>query len=305
MVLLRSDGTPTYMLSVVVDDLDMGITHVIRGDDHLTNTFRQLQIYRALEATPPTFAHIPLIHGPDGTKLSKRHGAVSVLEYREMGILPEAMRNYLVRLGWSFGDREILTTEEMVAHFDIRDVGRSPARFDMDKLLHLNAWWLRQKSDETLLELIRPRLEARGLSIGDTERRRLLEGMAELKVRARTLEELARGARIYVAPRPIPLDARAARFLTEEMRTRLARLGERLRAEPSWEPERLERVCRDFAAEEGLAFGRIAQPLRAALTGTTVSPPLFEIMRVLGREEVLARIADAAAGRNPVAQAAD
>ena len=304
MVLLRADGSPTYMLSVVVDDLDMGITHVIRGDDHLTNTFRQLQIYRALEAQPPRFAHIPLIHGPDGRKLSKRHGAVSVLQYREMGILPEALRNYLARLGWSVGDREILSTEDMVRHFDIRDVGRAPARFDVDKLLHLNAHWLRQRSDAELVELIRPWLERAGLEVGAEGLDRLREGMAELKVRARTLAELAQQARIYVAPRPLALDAKAAKWLGEEMRPRLLRLAERLRGLEDWSPEALERLCRRFAEEEGIGFGRLAQPLRAALTGTTVSPGLFEVMRVLGREETLLRLSDAAAGRNPDAREA-
>ncbi len=302
MVLLRSDGTPTYMLSVVVDDHDMGITHVIRGDDHLTNAFRQLQLYRAMGVEPPAFAHIPLIHGPDGTKLSKRHGAVSLLEYREMGFLPEAMRNYLVRLGWSLGDREILTTEEMIRHFDIRDVGRSPARFDMDRLLHLNAHWLRQKPADELVRLVEPFLRRLGLELDETGRRRLLEGMAELVVRARTLVELAQGARIYVAPRPLQPDAKAMKFLGEEQRARLARLRAVLAATEPWTPEHLEEVCRAFAAREGVGFGKIAQPLRAALTGTTVSPPIFEVMRVLGREEVLARLDDAVAGQHAAAQ---
>lgn len=305
MVLLRSDGTPTYMLSVVVDDHDMGITHVIRGDDHLTNTFRQLQLYRAMGVEPPAFAHVPLIHGRDGAKLSKRHGAVSVLEYREMGILPEAMRNYLARLGWSLGDREILTTEEMIEHFDIRDVGRSPARFDMDRLLFVNAHWMRGKDDAELVELIVPRLGAMGLAVDATGRRRLLEGMRELVVRARTLVELAEGAAFYVRPRPLPVDATAAKLLQpEETRGRLSRLAGRLAAFEPWEEEALERVCRAFAEEEGVGFGRIAQPVRAALTGTTVSPPLFHVMRVLGREETVARLEDAAAGRNPALQRA-
>jgi len=305
MVLLRGDGTPTYMLSVVVDDHDMGITHVIRGDDHLTNAFRQLQLYRAMGVRPPAFAHIPLIHGQDGAKLSKRHGAVSVLEYREMGILPEAMRNYLARLGWSLGDREILTTEEMIAHFDIRDVGRSPARFDMDRLLFVNAYWMRSRDDPELVELIVPRLEAKGLVVDETGRRRLLEGMRELVVRARTLVELADGAAFYVRPRPLPVDAKAAQLLApEKTREQLQRLARRLASLEPWEEEVLERVCRNFAEEEGIGFSRIAQPMRAALTGTMVSPPLFHVMRVLGREETVARLLDAAAGRNPALQQA-
>ncbi len=302
MILLRSDGTPTYMLSVVVDDHDMGITHVIRGDDHLTNAFRQYQLYRAMAVDVPTFAHIPLIHGPDGAKLSKRHGALSVTEYREMGILPEAMRNYLVRLGWSLGDREILSTEEMIRHFDIRDVGRSPARFDMNKLLSLNAHYLRERADTELLRLVLPRLEAAGIRVDEAGRRRLEAGMAGLKLRARTLVELAEAARIYVAPRPLPLTPKAARLLDDAMRKNLEALAGRLVHLQRWDEESLESACRAFAEELGLGFGKLAQPLRAALTGTTVSPGLFEVMCVLGRDEVLARIEDAARGRNPAVQ---
>lgn len=292
MVLLRSDRTPTYMLSVVVDDVDMGITHIIRGVDHLTNTFRQLQLYRAMGATPPAFAHIPLIHGADGAKLSKRHGALSVTEYREMGILPEAMRNYLLRLGWAHGDDEIITTEQAIAWFDLDGVGRSPARFDMEKLLFLNAWYMRQKSAEELVEAIVPMLEKRGLSVDAEGRRRLREGMPGLVTRARTLVELADLAAFYVHPRPLPLDDKAAKLIDAEVRERLARLAQRLATVASWDEATLETVCRRFAAEANIAFGRIAQPLRVALTGSTVSPGLFELMRVLGREEVLARLAD-------------
>jgi len=207
-----------------------------------------------------------------------------------------------VRLGWSLGDREFLTTEEMIRHFDIRDVGRAPARFDMDKLLHVNAWWMRQKPAAELVEAVLPFLARLGHAVDETGRRRLLEGMGELVVRARTLVELAEGARIYVAPRPLPLDAKAARLLSEDNRARLERLRRRLESVETWEPARLEEVCRAFAAEEGLGFGKVAQPLRAALTGTTVSPPIFEVMRVLGRQETLARLEDAVAGRNPAAQ---
>lgn len=302
MVLLRSDGTPTYMLSVVVDDLDMGITHIIRGVDHLTNAFRQLQLYRALDASPPAFAHIPLIHGPDGAKLSKRHGALSVTEYREMGILAEAMRNYLLRLGWAHGDDEIITTEQAIAWFDLDGVGRSPARFDMDKLLYLNAWYMRQKPAAELVEAIIPLLERRRLVVDEVGRRRLLDGMPGLVARARTLVELGEMAGFYVHPRPLPLDPAAMKLLDEPTRARLRRLAARLRTLENWQEEALEALCRRFAEEEGIGFGRIAQPLRAALTGATVSPGLFEVIRVLGREEVLARIEDAAAGRNPALQ---
>ncbi|GBD45067.1 Glutamate--tRNA ligase [bacterium HR40] len=300
MVLLRSDGTPTYMLSVVVDDIDMGITHIIRGTDHLTNTFRQLQLYRALGATPPAFAHIPLIHGPDGAKLSKRHGALSVTEYRDMGILPEAMRNYLLRLGWAHGNDEIITTEQAIAWFDLGGVGRSPARFDMDKLLFLNAWYMRQKSPAELVEAVVPFMARRGLAVDEIGRRRLLDGMPGLVARARTLVELAEMATFYVHPRPLPISPQAAKLLDGEVRPRLAELAGLLQAFEPWQEGELEHFCRQYATERGVAFGRLAQALRVALTGTTVSPGLFEVMRVLGRAEVVARLEDAACGRNPV-----
>jgi glutamyl-tRNA synthetase len=303
MVLLRADGTPTYMLSVVVDDIEMGITHVIRGDDHLTNTFRQLQLYKALGAEPPRFAHIPLIHGPDGTKLSKRHGALAVTEYREMGFLPEAMRNYLMRLGWSHGDDEIIATEQAIAWFELAAVGRSPSRFDMARLLSLNAHWLRQRPDGELVELLLPLLEKLGVEVEARGRRRLLAGMPGLKQRARTLVELARMAAFYVRPRPIPLEPKAQAMLTDEARAALEGLMQPLAEVESWSEAALESLCRAAAEAAGLAFNKLAQALRAALSGATVSPGLFEIMRVLGRAEVLARIEDAVTGRNPPAAA--
>ena len=302
MVLLRADGTPTYMLSVVVDDIDMGITHVIRGDDHLTNAFRQTQLYLALGATPPRFAHIPLIHGPDGAKLSKRHGALAVTEYRQMGMLPEAMRNYLLRLGWGHGDEEILSTEAAVSLFDLDGVGRSPARFDMAKLLSVNAHWLRLRDDADLASLVEPFIAERGVTPDAAGRARLVAGMAGLKARARTLVELAGNAMIYVRPRPIPLDAKAAAILTAEMRGPLAELAAPLAILADWTEPAIESACRAAAEARGQGFGKLAQALRAALTGTTVSPGLFEVMRVLGRGEVLARIEDAALSRNAALQ---
>ncbi|MEK0081631.1 glutamate--tRNA ligase [Benzoatithermus flavus] len=301
MVLLRADGTPTYMLSVVVDDIDMGITHVIRGHDHLTNTFRQIQLYNAIGAPLPRFAHIPLIHGADGAKLSKRHGALSVTEYREMGFLPEAMRNYLLRLGWGHGDAEIISTEQAIEWFDLDGVGRSPARFDMAKLLSLNAHYLREAEDERLVLLIRPRLEAMGFALDETALRRLERGMNGLKQRARTLVELAESAAFYVRPRPLPVDEKARKVLDEAARRTLAALMQPLAAVPDWQETTLENVTRAQADLMGIGFGKLAQPLRAALTGSTVSPGLFEVMAVLGRAEVLARIEDAATGRNPAA----
>lgn len=301
MVLLRSDGTPTYMLSVVVDDIDMGITHVIRGHDHLTNTFRQIQLYEAIGTAPPRFGHIPLIHGTDGAKLSKRHGALSVTEYREMGILPEALRNYLLRLGWGHGDDEIISTEQAIAWFDLDGVGRSPARFDLAKLLSLNAHYLRESPDTRLVELIAPRLQAMGLKLDEKGRRRLLAGMDGLKQRARTLIELAEAAAFYIRPRPLPVDDKAARLLDPSARAAIAAIARPLAGVEEWREEALESICRAQAGALGIGFGKLAQPLRAALTGSTVSPGIFEIMRVLGRAEVLARIEDAATGRNPVA----
>jgi glutamyl-tRNA synthetase len=289
------------MLSVVVDDIDMGITHVIRGHDHLTNTFRQIQLYRAIGAALPEFAHIPLIHGADGAKLSKRHGALSVTEYREMGFLPEAVRNYLLRLGWGHGDDEIISTEQAIEWFDLDGVGRSPARFDMAKLLNLNAHYLRERPDAELVELIRPRLAAMGLKLDEKALRRLTLGMDGLKQRARTLVELAEAAAFYVRPRPLPVDEKAKKLLDESTRQAIASLVKTLAGVEAWQEDVLESVCRAHAGSLGIGFGKLAQPLRAALTGSTVSPGIFEIMRVLGRAEVLARIEDAATGRNPAA----
>ncbi len=305
MVLLRGDGTPTYMLSVVVDDIDMAITHVIRGHDHLTNTFRQVQLYRAIGAEPPRFAHIPLIHGPDGAKLSKRHGALGVTEYRELGFLPEAVRNYLLRLGWSHGDEEIISTEQAVALFELETVGRSPARFDLAKLTSVNAHYLRLRADEDLAELIRPRLASVHLAPDDEGMRRLVEGMPGLKQRSRTLVELAQSAAFYVRARPVPVDPKALKLLDDAARAALAGLVPYLRDAAEWNETALEALCRARAEAAGIGFSKFAQPLRVALTGSTVSPGVFEIMRVLGRDEVVGRVEDAATGRNPALPQAD
>jgi len=295
MVLLRADGSPTYMLSVVIDDHDMGVTHVIRGDDHLTNAFRQTQLFRALGWEVPAFAHIPLIHGPDGAKLSKRHGALGVEAYREMGYLPDAMRNYLLRLGWAHGDDETISTEQAIAWFDLDVVGRSPARFDFAKLNNLNGHYIRESDDATLVEEIAPRLEAMlEAPLNDTACRRLQAGMPGLKPRAKTLVELAENARFYVAPRPLAVTPEAEKLLSGDARTRLARLGQRLCNLADWSGDILEAAVRDFAIDEDLKLGQVAQPLRAALSGSKTSPGIFEIMVVLGREETLGRIADQA-----------
>lgn len=295
MVLLRADGTPTYMLSVVVDDHDMRITEIIRGDDHLTNAFRQTQLFLALGWEPPAFAHIPLIHGSDGAKLSKRHGALGVEAYRDMGCLPEALLNYLLRLGWSHGDDEIIGLDQAIEWFNLAAVGRSPARFDLDKLLNLNAHYLRQADISRLVELIVADLKERpDCLIDEAAIGRLEAGAAGLTVRAQTISELADGAAIYVRKRPIALDAKAKKLLTGPSRERLGRLRPTIAPLAPWSQEALEAAVRAFAEADGVKLVDVAQPLRAALTGATASPGIFEVMAVLGREESLARLDDTA-----------
>jgi glutamyl-tRNA synthetase len=293
MVLLRGDGTPTYMHSVVVDDHDMAITHVIRGVDHLTNTFRQMQLYGAMGWTLPQFAHIPLIHGADGAKLSKRHGAVGVEAYRDMGYLPEAMRNYLLRLGWAHGDDETIDTTQAIAWFDLDAVGRSASRFDTAKLDNLNGHYMRAADNERLVALILPRVEAAlGYAVDATGKGRLLRGMNGLKQRARTLVELADSAMIYVRMRPLALDQKAQAVLTPEARSTLSYSVDILTKLTEWSAPALEQTDRTIAEQRGLKLGQVAQPKRAALTGSTTSPPIYEVMEVLGREETLARLRD-------------
>jgi glutamyl-tRNA synthetase len=293
MVLLRADGTPTYMLSVVVDDHDMGITHVIRGDDHLTNSFRQLQLYKAMGWDTPTFAHIPLIHGQDGAKLSKRHGALGVEAYRDMGVLPEAMRNYLLRLGWGHGDDEIIPTKQAIDWFDITDVGRSPSRMDMDKLFNLNGHYLREADDERLVTLVADFIvEKHGLTVDQRGAELLAQAMKDLKPRAKTLVDMAEGAAFLVRPRPLPVDAKAEKILATGGRDLLAEVLPSLDT-VEWTTSALEAWARDTAEARELKLGKVAQPIRAALSGSTVSPPIFEVMEILGRDESLARIRDA------------
>ncbi|BBK37319.1 glutamate--tRNA ligase 2 [Allostella sp. ATCC 35155] len=295
MVLLRADGTPTYMLSVVVDDHDMAVTHVIRGDDHLTNAFRQTQIYRAMGWGVPEFAHIPLIHGPDGAKLSKRHGALGVEAYRDMGYLPEALCNYLLRLGWGHGDEEIIPVEQAIRWFDLDAVGRSPSRLDFDKLDNLNGHYLRQADDGHLLRLVTPFVTAAAGTAPDAAGLdRLARGMGGLKVRAKTLKELAELAAFYVRQRPIAMDDKASRILTDDARALLRRLADGLRELEAWSAAAIESAVRSFAEQAGVKLGNVAQPLRAALAGSSVSPGIFEVMEVLGRDETLGRLSDAA-----------
>ena len=293
MVLLRGDGTPTYMLSVVVDDHDMGVTHVIRGDDHLTNAFRQTQIYRTLDLPAPVYAHIPLIHGADGAKLSKRHGALGVDAYRAMGYLPEAIRNHLLRLGWSHGDDEVISTKEAIAWFDLDHVGRSPARFDFARLDSLNRHYIQEIEDERLARMIAPGIAERlGHTPDGAVLKRLERGMSSLKSRANTLVELTENAIFYAHDRPLELDQKADRLLDPAARGLLGRLTPRLGALDDWSEASVEAETRAFAEAEAVKLGHVAQPLRAALTGRGVSPGIFEVMVALGREETLGRISD-------------
>ncbi|MEQ8967203.1 MAG: glutamate--tRNA ligase [Azospirillaceae bacterium] len=304
MVLLRADGTPTYMLSVVVDDLDMGVTHVIRGDDHLTNAARQTQLYHAIGAEAPIWAHIPLIHGPDGAKLSKRHGALGVEAYRDMGYLPEALRNYLLRLGWGHGDDEIISTEQAVAWFDLEAVGRGAARFDFAKLDHLNGYYIREADDDRLVYDIAPRVEAAvGRPLDATDRARMMAGMTGLKQRAKTLAELAENTVFYVRRRPLPMTDKARGLLTADALELLGHVRGALADLATWDEPTVEATVRLLADEHQVKLGKIAQPLRAALTGSATSPGIFEVAAVLGREETLGRLDDALASKAPAGAA--
>jgi glutamyl-tRNA synthetase len=291
MVLLRSDGTPTYMLAVVVDDHDMGVTHVIRGADHLNNAARQLQLIRAMGWPEPIYGHLPLIHGPDGQKLSKRHGALAVEAYRDMGYLPETMRNYLLRLGWSHGDDEIITTEQAIEWFDLESIGKSPARMDFKKLDNLNGHYIRSTGDKTLTAEVIAYLarETPPRVLSETARTRLEHAMASLKERAKTMVELCQSADFLFSDGPQPLDAAAEKLLTPEARAMIGKVLPALEA-TDWTGPALEAAARGFAESSGTKLGQVAQPLRAALTGKASSPPLFEMMAVLGRTESLTRL---------------
>jgi len=293
MVLLRADGSPTYMLSVVVDDHDMAITHVVRGDDHLTNAFKQTQLYQAMGWDLPIFAHIPLIHGQDGAKMSKRHGALGVDAYRDMGFPPEAVCNYLARLGWSHGDDEIFSMEQATAWFDIGNIGKSPSRFDLAKLTSLSAHYLKQMDDARLTETVAPLIADRlGRPLTDKQRNRLAAGLPGLKERAKTLLELADAALFYCQKRPLEVDEKAAKLLDKDGKAKLALAREALANVDSWSQEAAEAAVRAAAKDAGEKLGKIAQPLRAALTGSTVSPGIFEVLGVLGKLESVSRIDD-------------
>ena len=300
LVLLRGDGNPTYMLAVVVDDHDMGVTHVIRGDDHLINAARQKQIYDALGWNVPSMSHIPLIHGPDGSKLSKRHGALGVDAYRAMGYLPAALRNYLVRLGWSHGDQEIFSDQEMIDAFDLTGVGRSAARFDFAKLENLNGHYIRHADDQSLVSMFEdvlryvpggPDIERK---LNATTRQQLLLAMPSLKERAKTLIELIDSSYFIFADRPLVIEPKAAGLLTPENRELIGRLRQALEAVTPWTAQATEAALRAFAEQNQLKLGAIAQPLRVALTGRTTSPGIFDVLGVVGRQECLARLGDLA-----------
>jgi glutamyl-tRNA synthetase len=290
MIILRSDGSPTYLHAVVVDDHDMGITHVIRGDDHLTNTFRQVQIFNAMGWDLPHFAHIPLIHGTDGAKLSKRHGAVSVLEFDAQGFLPEALCNYLLRLGWGHGDAEILSRDEAIKLFDLAGVGRAASRMDYAKLTHLNGVYLRQADDARLTHEVMKRLASMPDAAPDeTAAARILALMPGLKERAKTLVDLAASAAFLARRVPLPFEQKAKALLTPEARAMLADLRESL-AGADFSAASLDSVLRVFADSTGRKLGQVAQPLRAALTGSTTSPGIDATLAALGRTETLARL---------------
>jgi len=300
MIILRSDGNPVYNHAVVVDDHDMGITHVIRGVDHLTNAARQVQIYTAMGWEVPVFAHMPLIHGPDGAKLSKRHGSPAVESYRAMGYLPAGLRNYLSRLGWSHGDDEIFTTEQAIAWFDIDDINKSPGRLDFAKLADVNSHYIKQADVAELIRRIRAFLpEAEGgpslmARIEQISWDRFAAALPSLQERAKTLKELVDGAGYLLAARPLALDDKAAKLLDAEARAVLAGLVQIFVTASDWQAPTLDALVRNFAEGTGQKLGKVAQPLRAALTGKTVSPPIFDVMAVLGREEALARLQDQA-----------
>ena len=290
-ILLRSDGSPTYMLAVVVDDHDMGVTHVIRGDDHLNNAFRQLAIVRGMGWPEPIYAHVPLIHGQDGAKLSKRHGALGVDAYRdEMGILPEALFNYLLRLGWGHGDQEEFTREQATDVFALEGIGKSPSRFDLKKLHNLNGHYIRAADDARLAELVAKRIGPNADEV------LLTDAMPVLKTRARDVLELADGAAFLFKARPLEMDEKAHALLTDDSRALLGEIAARLKAQADWTAEALEANLKAYAEELGLGLGKLAQPLRAALTGQTTSPGIFDVLALLGRDESLARIDDQLAG---------
>ena len=292
MIILRADGTPTYMLSAVVDDHDMGITHVIRGDDHLTNTFRQIQIYKACGWEIPEFAHMSLILSPKGGKLSKRDGALAISEYRKMGYLPNALNNYLLRIGWSHGNQEIISNEEAIKWFDIADVGKAAAKFDMDKLDNVNAHYIRScKDTELILMVSRYLKENFNISVEKKEKKMLINGMSSLKQRAKSIVELAENS-LFFFKRPINIDGKALKTVNKESNNRISDIIKEIEKIKEWKANKIEDIVRKFSEKEKIKLGDIAQPIRIALTGSTTSPPIFEVMEILEKKETLLRLQD-------------
>lgn len=293
MILLRADGTPTYMLAVVVDDHDMEISHVVRGDDHLTNTFRQIQIYNAMNWELPVFAHMPLLHGADGAKLSKRHGALGVEAYREMGFLPEAVNNYLLRLGWAHGDNEIINQKQAIEWFDLSGVGKSSSRFDMDKLNNLNSHYINQCDNAHLVELVLPKVsQLIDGGIAPEAKTRLINGMSGLKERVKNIIELADNAQIYCITRPVIIEGKAAAALDDLGLKMIEAAIQELSILELWSNKKLNQIIHKIAEKNDIGLGKIAQPLRSALSGSLPSPGIFEVMQVLGKEETLERLKD-------------
>jgi glutamyl-tRNA synthetase len=293
MILLRADGTPTYMLAVVVDDHDMEISHVVRGDDHLTNTFRQIQIYNAMNWELPVFAHMPLLHGADGAKLSKRHGALGVEAYREMGFLPEAVNNYLLRLGWAHGDNEIINQKQAIEWFDLSGVGKSSSRFDMDKLNNLNSHYINQCDNAHLVELVLPKVsQLIDGGIAPEAKTRLINGMSGLKERVKNIIELADNAQIYCITRPVRIEGKAAAALDDLGLKMIEAAIQELSILELWSNKKLNQIIHKIAEKNDIGLGKIAQPLRSALSGSLPSPGIFEVMEVLGKEETLERLKD-------------
>ena len=290
MILLRSDGTPTYMLAVVVDDHDMGVTDIIRGDDHLTNALRQKMIYDAMGWDVPNFGHIPLIHGNDGAKMSKRHGALGVEAYRDMGYLPEAMRNYLLRLGWSHGDDEIISTEQAIAWFNVENIGKSPARFDFNKLNNLNGHYIREADDKYLFELIEPMVEAKTGALSELTKTRIIRGMSGLKQRAKLLEELADSALFYALGEVKEFSDKALKALDDDGKKVIEFVLAEFDKIDNWEHDNIEINLRKISDEKEIKLGKLMAPLRAAITGSHMSPSMFEAMEILGKDETVKRL---------------
>jgi glutamyl-tRNA synthetase len=294
MILLRADGTPTYMLAVVVDDHDMNISHVVRGDDHLTNTFRQIQIYKAMDWNLPIFAHMPLLHGQDGAKLSKRHGALGIDAYRDMGFLPEALNNYLMRLGWSHGDDEIITQKDAIRWFDIANVGKSASRFDINKLNNLNGHYMKKCDNDRLVQLILPEItKLLKIKITPQIKDRLQNGMESLKYKVNNIKELIDNNIVYCIDRPLIIGSKAAKVLDEDGLTIIKKVRANLVNLEPWTDKKLTETIHEFAKKSNIALGKIAQPLRSAICGTMPASGIFEVMKVLGKEETLGRLDDA------------